>query len=60
MQERNAYLGLSDTDSSIVPDREDSDEDDRGEFITKTAVTLYCIYCTNEKISYLNAMNQKR
>ena len=31
MQERNAYLGLSDTDSSIVPDREDSDEDDRGE-----------------------------
>jgi hypothetical protein len=30
-QERNTYLGLSDTDSSIVPDREDTSEDeDRG------------------------------
>ena len=32
MQERNTYLGMSDTDSSIVPDREeDSEDEDKGE-----------------------------
>jgi hypothetical protein len=28
---RNMYLGMSDTDSSIVPDREDSEDEDKGE-----------------------------
>ncbi len=41
MQERNTYLGMSDTDSSIVPDREDSEDEDKGESADQEHVPGY-------------------